>query len=251
MTQDQSDQNQTKESELNDETVYNKQTEQQQSVYKINFNEHDKTYLKCLYDEEGFLTTTQIKAKTGLDVDKIGYRNRKFGTQKYIEFVKVEKADTSKLPSHMEQMKQAKLTDRGRELINKGILGNPTNIEVEAPTTQDKEELQKQITEHKEQISELQNKNRSLKVLHDHQDEKIEKLEKEIQEIKNSKTNTTEKIDSIQKEINEIQEQIKNISQWKQRINEFVFGSKLLLQDKDINFTPYIKQAKNKFDNEK
>lgn len=203
----------------NNTTVYNAEKDKEVPMHKIPINEKDKQFLKSLYDSAGPLTTTEIKQQTGLTRQNIKYRYNKFGRDTYTEIINVTKADPEDqmLDDQYKGMNQAEITQKGRTLIDQGLIGDPT----EDHTTN--EETHPNAEEHKERINTLENKVNALSETVDTQKETIRKLNQQT---------------------NENQDKLQSFEQWRTRINTFVMATRTAMKELGITFSKHLKEAK-------
>lgn len=205
-------------------TVYNKEKDEDVPMHKIPINKKDESFLKALYDSAAPLTTTELKKETGLTRQNIKYRYNKFGRDTYTEVIDVSKADPEEemLDDQFSGMNQAELTQKGRTLIEQGLIGDPT----EDPNTNN--ETHPNVEQYEEQINKLENKVNALTETVDTQKETIRKLNQQT---------------------NENQDKIQTFEEWRTRINTFVMAVRTALSDEDIPFSKHLKEAKKEIQN--
>lgn len=200
-------------------TVYNSKKEEEVPMHKIPINEKDKSFLKALYDSAAPLSTTELKKQTGLTRKNIRYRYDKFGRDTYTEVIEVSKADPNDeiLDDRFSGMNQAKLTEKGRTLIDQGLIGDPT-----------------------EDHTNNENENQDL----EQYEERINKLENKINALNETVDTQKETIRKLNQQTNENQDRIQTLNEWKMRINTFVMAARTAMNEQDINFSQHLKEAK-------
>lgn len=95
----------TQPNESDDEVlVYDAQNDEHVTMHKVNVSDEDKSFLQCLYDADDFLSTSEIKSRTGLGRRQINYRYKKFGEDRYTEIIEVGRVDPKDLPRNLEKI---------------------------------------------------------------------------------------------------------------------------------------------------
>lgn len=109
-----------------DSGIFDEKNDVYMPMSKISINKKDKAFLQCLYQADQYLTTMDISEITGISRNLIHYRYDKFGRKQYTELVDVRTVDSSQLPKKLEDMKKAKLTEKGRKVLENGLIGDLT-----------------------------------------------------------------------------------------------------------------------------
>lgn len=192
--------------------VYDEENDEQVEMHKISINDKDKAFLQCLYEADGYLTTMEIGKITGIDRNLVHYRYDKFGRDRYTEVIDVRDVDSEQLPRRLEQMKEAKLTDKGRELIEAGLIGDL-----------DEDHISEEIVLTKEEFEEYRD---------------------ELTELQEVVTAQATKIDGLEQELATVQKDVSSFKDWKVRINTFVFAARSAFKSLNVKFGQHLKKAK-------
>jgi flagellar motility protein MotE (MotC chaperone) len=160
---------------------------------KISINSKDKAFLQCLYKADRYLTTRDISERTGISRNLINYRYDKFGRKQYTELVDVRTVDSSKLPKKLEDMKEAKLTEKGKNVLENGLIGDLSEDYISEKIVLSQEEFENQ----QEKISKLQEtvEEQRTQIMELKQD--IQYLQGEISYLNNWRDYASEVIDTV------------------------------------------------------
>lgn len=194
--------------------IYDEQEDEHVTMHKIPVNDKDRSFLQCLFEADGYLTTSEIRQQTGINRRLLNYRYNKFGEERYSEIVDIAKVDEEDLPKNIEEMKKAKLTDKGRQLIRQGFIGDPAedHISEEVVLTRDKYE----------------------ELLDD-----MEQLENRVNTLKSVLDNQT----SV---LRDMQSSVDSLTQWRTKVNTFIIAMKSALSALNVDFGRHLKKAREK-----
>lgn len=135
----------------------------------INIRAQDKLILESLYKNDGALSTTDLKASTGLDTDAIGYSVRqKLEPAGLLEY-EIEDHHGAKTRVHQ-------LTNKGRDEIKSGLIGD---VFGDGSTTEDDPErvaLEARINDLEDEVERLKNKTQANKQLLDSLRSRVDSL---------------------------------------------------------------------------
>jgi hypothetical protein len=192
--------------------VYDEQNDQEVKMQRIAINDRDKAFLQALLDTDGWMTTHQIKQATGLDLDSVHYRYDKFARERYTKLVKLRDAQADYLPPHQRDMLEARLTNRGKTLLNMGLMGNPTEKYRDQKVTLDEEDYENLCNQ-------------------------LDQLENQVNALHNQ---VSQNDDSLR----EVRATVESLDGWRSRINTFVIATKLALQQLDIDVSDCLREAR-------
>lgn len=205
--------------ESDDVLVYDEEKGEHVKMHEVPINENDKAFLKTLFEADGPLTTTDIREKTGMERYNVRYRYKKFGEEKYSEIISIDRIrNDESLATTVEEIKQAELTDKGRRLIQQGLIGDPTEDHVSEEVVLTKEEFEN----YRDEINRLESRVNTLKNTLDQQKNGFSEMESDIDSLKST---------------------VESINSWKRRINTFVIAVKSAMEQLDVKFGKHLKEA--------
>lgn len=198
--------------------VYDSKEEEYKTIHTIPINDKDKVLLKYLFekDEEEFVSISELKDKTGIKRRNLDTRFKKFG-RRYGLF-EITKKDADEVP-FASPPRMARLTEKGRNAIKVGLIGDP-----------DDEEITPVIDLTKEDIEDIE--------------EKFKNLEKRVNSLQNEVEEQQSTIISLEEKLQSAEEEIQSFSKWKKSVKTFVLATRYTFENSDIKFRKYFKKAK-------
>lgn len=197
--------------------IFDSDAEEYKTIHQIQINEKDKAFLQALVDQDDFVTISDLKSITGISRQNLGYRFEKFG-ERYADIIDVEHQDAEESPYHSPP-RMACITDKGKEAIKSGLIGNPEEDHI-TPTIE--------LT--KDDIEDIEGK-------FDQMQTQINSLQSELEKQQSS-------MQDLQHKLQDISERLSKLNSWKEDVKVFVLAVRYTFKNSDINFVKYLKKAK-------
>jgi len=199
--------------------VYDNKQEEYVTLENIPINEKDRKVLSVLsdsdlVDEDGFVLITDLKKYTDMSRKDVDYRFRKFGEERYENILDLERVSP---PGKTYNARKARLTEKGKKLIRRGLIG-------------EKKDFHKEVVLTKGEYEELQ--------------ADIESLEREVDVLSETVEEQQSSISSLNSWVGDLSDDIQDLFNWQKSLRSFILGVRKAFASSGISLDTNIKEAK-------
>lgn len=198
--------------------VYDNKKEEYVTLENIPVNEKDRKVLSVLsdselVDEDGFVLITDMKEYTGLSRKDVDYRFKKFGEDRYENVLDIERVSPA---GATYTARKARLTEKGKKLIRRGLIG-------------EKKDFHKEVVLTREEYEDLQ--------------ADIESLQREVDALSATVEEQQSSLSELDSWVEDLSEDIQELFNWQKSLRSFILGVRKAFASSGVSLDSKIKEA--------